>query len=214
MVLTGFAAMSYGQETTKSVTVYEENKTDYREQVMWGLKAGANYSNVFDTKGESFQHDARFGFAGGAFVAIPIGKYLGLQPSVIYSKRGFHGTGRVLGGTYDFNRITTFLDVPVLVSIKPSEFLAVVVGPQYSYLLKQKDVFKTASSSIEQEKEFQNANIRKNLLCFVAGFDINMKHAVLGARIGWDLHNNNGDATTTTPRYRNTWIQTTLGFRL
>jgi hypothetical protein len=79
--------------------------------------------------------------------------------------------------------------------------------------MKQKDVFANAFTTIEQETEFQNDNVRKNTLCFTGGADINLNHFVIGARVGWDLMNNNGNGTTTTPRYKNVWYQATVGFR-
>jgi hypothetical protein len=191
----------------------QENTTDFREQFQFGLKAGANYSNVYNTRGEAFVADPKIGFAGGAFVAIPIGKYLGIQPELLFSQKGFQASGIILGSTYKFTRTTSYLDVPVLFSLKPSEFLSLMAGPQYSYLIKQRDVFANATTSIEQEQEFENDNIRKNTLCFVGGFDINIKHIVVGGRVGWDLMKNNGDGTSATPTYKNVWYQVTVGYR-
>lgn len=188
-------------------------ETDLRERLIFGLKAGVNYSNVYDTQGEEFQADPKLGLAAGAFLAIPIGKYLGIQPEVLYSQKGFRATGRILGGNYEFTRTTSFIDVPLLVSFKPSEFLTILAGPQYSYLIKQSDVFANASTSILQEQEFENDNIRKNILCLTGGVDLTLKHIVLGARVGWDIQNNNGDGTSTTPRYKNVWYQATVGYR-
>lgn len=188
-------------------------ETDLRERLLFGLKAGVNYSNVYDSQGEEFQADPKLGVAAGAFVAIPIGKYLGIQPEVLYSQKGFKATGRILGGTYEFTRTTNFIDIPLLVSFKPSEFLTLLAGPQYSYLIKQSDVFANASTSILQEQEFENDNIRKNILCLTGGVDLTLKHIVLGARVGWDIQNNNGDGTSTTPRYKNVWYQATVGYR-
>ncbi|MDP1746541.1 MAG: porin family protein [Bacteroidota bacterium] len=188
-------------------------ETDLRERLLFGLKAGVNYSNVYDTQGEEFQADPKLGLAAGAFVAIPIGKYLGIQPEVLYSQKGFKATGRILGGTYEFTRTTSFIDVPLLVSFKPSEFLTLLAGPQYSYLIKQSDVFANSSTSILQEQEFENDNIRKNILCLTGGVDLTLKHIVLGARVGWDIQNNNGDGTSSTPRYKNVWYQATVGYR-
>jgi len=48
----------------------------------------------------------------------------------------------------------------------------------------------------------------------VGGVDINLVNIVLGARVGLDMYNNNGDGTSTTPRYKNVWAQATVGFRL
>ncbi|MES2397450.1 MAG: porin family protein [Bacteroidota bacterium] len=188
-------------------------ETDLRERLLFGLKAGVNYSNVYDTQGEEFQADPKLGLAAGAFIAIPIGKYLGIQPEVLYSQKGFKATGRILGGNYEFTRTTSFIDVPLLVSFKPSEFLTLLAGPQYSYLIKQSDVFANSSTSILQEQEFENDNVRKNILCLTGGVDLTLKHIVLGARVGWDIQNNNGDGTSSTPRYKNVWYQATVGYR-
>jgi len=190
-----------------------QSSIDVRDKLIFGAKLGANYSNVYDEAGEDFVANAKLGAALGAYLSIPIGKYIGVQPEVLLSQKGFQATGRILGNTYNFTRTTTYLDVPVLFAFKPSEFFTLVAGPQYSYLLIQKDVFKNASTSIEQEQEFVNDNIRKNTFCVTGGADINIKHIVISARAGWDIQNNNGNGTSTTPRYKNVWYQATVGYR-
>lgn len=187
--------------------------TDFREKAMFGLKAGFNNSNVYDEEGDEFVASSKFGFAGGVFAALPLGKYIGVQPEILLSQKGFEGKGRLLGTTYDFTRTTTFIDVPLLLAFKPSGFLTVVAGPQYSYLVRQKDVFTNGTTTIDQEKEFENEDVRKNILCFTLGGDVNLQHIVLGARAGWDIQNNHSDGTSTTPRYKNVWYQATIGFR-
>ncbi len=201
--------------TALSVTnsMAQDNTTDFRDKLSFGLKAGVNYSNVYDSQGEAFQASPKLGFAGGAFLAIPFGKYFGLQPEALISQKGFSATGRILGSTYKFTRTTTYVDLPLLFSFKPSEFFTIMAGPQYSYLIHQTDVFANTTTTIEQETAFENDNIRKNTLCAIGGFDLTMKHIVLGARVGWDLQNNNGDGTSSTPRYKNTWYQATIGYR-
>lgn len=211
VALSGITTATLAQ--SKDEVILVERKTDYRESLMFGLRAGANYANVYDAQGEEFKNDAKFGFAGGFFIVIPIGKFLGVQPEALYSQKGFHATGRILGGTYDFTRTTNYIDIPLFVAIKPSKFFTVLVGPQYSYLLSQSDVFANGSTSSEQITEFKNENIRKNTLSIAGGVDVNISHVVVGARAGWDITNNNGNGTSTTPRYKNSWLQATLGFR-
>ncbi|MCX6270925.1 MAG: porin family protein [Bacteroidetes bacterium] len=191
----------------------QEYVNDFRDRLQFGLKAGINYSNVYDAKGEEFQAKAKTGLAFGLFTAIPIGKYLGFHPEILFSQKGFKATGKVLGGNYNFTRTTNFIDIPLLFALKPSPYFTLLAGPQYSYLLKQRDVFANATTSIAQEQEFENENIRKNILCFLGGFDVNVNHIVLSARVGWDITNNNGDGTSTTPRYKNMWYQATVGYR-
>ena len=186
---------------------------DFREQLRLGLKIGANLSNVYDSQGEQFNADPKFGLAAGGFLAIPVGKYLGVQPELLFSQKGFKATGLILGSPYEITRTTNFIEVPILVVFKPSSTFSILAGPQYSYLIKQKDVFTNSIANVAQEQEFENENIRKNILCFLGGMDINLDQMVLGLRVGWDVQNNNGDGTSTTPRYKNVWYQATVGFR-
>lgn len=195
-------------------SIAQENGTDFRKKFQIGVKAGANYSNIYDTKNNKVDAENKFGFVGGVFIAIPIGKFLGIQPEILFSQKGYKQTGTFLGSNYDLTRTTDYIDIPLLVSIKPIKCLTIQAGPQYSYLIKQKNVFTSPVTSIEQQEEFKNENIRKNTLCFIGGFDVNIKRITLGARAGWDVQNNNGDGTSTAPRYKNAWTQLTLGFRL
>lgn len=187
---------------------------DSRKKFQFGLKIGSNFSNIYDSNGENFEAKGKFGLAGGVSMAIPIGKFLGVQPEVLFSQKGYKQTGTFLGSTYDLTRTTDYIDIPLLLSIKPVNFLTIQLGPQFSFLTKQKDVFKNALATVEQQDEFKNTNIRKNILCAVGGIDINIKRIVIGARAGWDIQNNNGDGTSTNPRYKNAWVQATLGFRI
>ncbi len=189
------------------------NNESFRNRIYGGIKLGANLSNVYDGQGEQFVADSKLGFASGLFLSVPIGKYFGIQPELLFSQKGFRSTGRILGGSYDLTRTSNYLDLPILVAIKPSSMVTLFLGPQYSYLLSQKNVFKNGSTTIEQEKEFSNENLRKNTLCFTGGADLNFSNLVIGLRVGWDVQSNNGDGTSTTPRYKNYWYQGTLGWR-
>lgn len=188
--------------------------TDPRENLSFGIKAGLNHSNVWDERGQDFKADPRFGFAGGIFLGVPIGKFLGFQPEILVSQKGFQGAGTLLGTSYSFSRTTTYIDIPLQLQVKPADFLTVVVGPQYSYLMNQKDVYTFGTNSSEQEHEFDNDNIRKNTLGFVAGADFIFSHVVISGRMGWDFQTNNGDGTSATPRYKNRWLQFTAGFKI
>lgn len=179
-----------------------------------GLKIGGNYSNVWDADGEEFNSDPKLGLVVGGWVSVPLGPTIGVQPEIHFSQRGFQATGKLLGTTYKFVRTSSFLDVPLLFAIKPIPMLTLLIGPQYSYLLSQKNVFANGTTTIDQENEFDNENYRKNILCFVLGGDVNISHMVVSARAGFDFVKNNGDGTTTTPRYKNVWFQGTVGFRL
>jgi hypothetical protein len=187
---------------------------DNRELLSFGLKAGLNLSNVWDSKGEDFVADPKYGVAGGAFVSLPLGKYLGFQPELMISQKGFKGSGSLLGFTYSNTRTTTFLDVPLLVQFKPIQYLSILAGPQFSYLFKEKNVYTFGSNSTEQEQQFNNEDPRNNILGFVVGLDLNVDMLVISARAAWDFQTNNKNSVSTTPRYKNQLLQLTVGFRI
>jgi len=192
-------------------SMYAQSSSD---QLHIGVKAGVNYSNMYDSQNKEYSADGKIGFAAGAFVSIPIGTYFGIQPELLFSQKGFKATSSVLGNDVSLTRTTSYIDVPIFLAVKPSEMITILVGPQYSFLMKQKDVFSSPITDITTIDDFDNDNIRKNTLCLVTGLDINLNSVVVGARVGWDLFDNNGDGTSTTPRYKNVWAQATVGIRL
>ena len=199
---------------TISVITSNAQSTDNRNAVSFGIKAGTNYSNVYDEQGNDFVADSKFGFAAGAFVAIPLGKFIGIQPEVLYSQKGFKSSGTYLGSTYSMTRTTEFIDVPLLLAVKPIGQLTLLFGPQFSYLMKQKDEFTGGTISSTQQQDFNNNDITKNIMGLTGGADINLNNnLVLGLRAGWDIKTNEGDGNSSTPRYKNMWYQATVGYK-
>jgi hypothetical protein len=186
---------------------------DNRNKFAFGIKAGVNLSNVYDEKGEDFVAKNKFGFVAGGFLIIPIGKIIGLQPEVLYAQKGFKSSGTFLGSNYELTRKTEFIDVPVLVAVKPIEYITILFGPQFSFLLKQTDTFTGGTITTTQIEEFDNSNLRKNIFGLTGGTDINIDHFIIGLRLGWDVKNNDGEGNSTTPRYKNMWYQATVGYK-
>jgi hypothetical protein len=208
-----FSAMSLCSVATLQAQTDGEEE-DRRTKIEVGAKVGLNVSNVWDSEGEDFQADPKLGLAGGVFIGIPINTWIGVQPEILFSQKGLQGSGTLLSFPYSFTRTASYIDIPLQLQIKPTKFLTVVVGPQYSYLLKTKTVYTFASNSVDQEEEFNNDNIRRNVLGAVGGIDVIVKGFVVSARGGLDFQTNNGNGTTSTPRYKNVWLQLTVGYKL
>ena len=189
------------------------NAQDSRDQFKFGLKGGATLSNVYDSKGEEFDADAKLGYTFGLTIDIPLGEVFGIHPEVLITQKGYKGTGTLLFQNYDYSRTTTFLEIPLLVAIKPSEFITIVAGPQFAYLLKQKDKFNSFIYSDENEQEFKQDDVQKNILGFVGGLDLNFDHITLGVRAGVDFQTNRAAGDHYTPRYKNVWGQLTIGYK-
>ena len=205
-IIVGFCLIGSG-------IIHSQTDVDRRDQLIFGLKAGVNYSNVYDEHGQDFQADGKAGFAGGAFLSIPIGTYLGVQPEVMVSQKGFQGSGSFFTTPYTYSNTTTFIDLPVLVAFKPSPYVTLLAGPQYSFLVNERRNFNSEFYTFEEFQENEIDNVRKNILGFQLGADFNINHVVISPRAGWDFQTNHGDGTSSTPRYKNQWLQLTLGYR-
>jgi hypothetical protein len=190
------------------------NAQNDESSIVLGAKAGMNISNVYDSEGDEFDASPKMGIAAGVFMQVPIGTFLGIQPEVMFSQKGYKSTGSVLGFDYTMTRTSNFVDIPVFLAIKPSEYVSLLFGPQYSYLFKQTNELVTPISNSVVEQEFDNENIRKNTFGLAMGMDLRYQVFVLSGRLGMDLFNNNGDGTSTTPRYKNVTGQITLGVAL
>lgn len=200
--------------TTFSVVAQDSSSSsssgDSRENFRFGVKAGVNFANVYDEEGEDFVADGKVGFAGGVFATIPLGKIFGVQPELIYSEKGFKSTGDILGIEYDGKRTTSYLDIPVHLQIKPVENFSILVGPQFSYLLKTKNEFNGLSS--EQEEEINDENFKKGVIGLSVGIDYSLNNFLLSARGSWDLSKTDTDGDTSDIRYKNQVIQLTVGY--
>lgn len=189
-------------------------QTDSRNSFLVGFKGGVNNSSLFDTHGQSFVANSLWGPVFGGWLSIPICTYVGIQPEVLYSEEGYSGSGMTDELAYSYTDRENFLDVPLLIQFKPSPNLYLLGGPEYSYLLSRNYTFSQGTTSETTQQSFSNENLRRNILGLMFGMDINFSHLTLGARVAWDLQDNDGNGTSTLPRYRNIWGQVTLGFRI
>jgi hypothetical protein len=208
-----FAMIALSGFNSYSQTENTPTKVDHRDHLLFGVKLGLNYSNVYDAQGDNFVADAKFGVALGGFVSIPIGSFIGVQPELLYSQKGYKSSGTFLGTSYSMTRTTDFLDIPIYFVVKPVENISLLFGPQYSYLLKRTDDFTGGSLTASDIQTYTNDNLRKNIFGLAGGLDINIDHLIIGLRAAWDTTSNNGDGTSSTPRYKNMWYQATLGYR-
>ncbi len=91
-----------------------QESNEYTDRISLGAKGGFNYSNVWDSEGEEFEAEGKFGLVLGAFAQIPVWQGIGFQPALLFSQKGFKGTGKILGSNYEITRTTNYIDLPLL----------------------------------------------------------------------------------------------------
>jgi hypothetical protein len=192
-----------------------QNETeDNREDLQFGIKAGVSFSNVWDERGDDFVADGKVGAVAGIALSIPIGMYLGFQPEAIFIQKGFKGDARYEGAPFSLTRTTNHLDFPLQLKFKPAKNFSILGGPYYSFLLSKKDDMDLGDLTVVQQEYIRNDKIQDNVFGLIFGAEFNFNMLVVSAKAGWDLKENNDDGSSTLPRYKNQWVQLTLGMNL
>jgi opacity protein-like surface antigen len=112
----------------------------HAQSVHFGVKAGANLSNLAGDLISQDLYKNRFGFHGGAMVNVGLlaDDFLAIQLEALYSQKGFNYADQEYSGLLGTYRTTghvryNYLDVPLLLRVKTNGIFF-EAGPQYSYL--------------------------------------------------------------------------------
>lgn len=179
-----------------------------------GLRAGANFSNIIKSGDNDFSTEMKVGFNVAAFFEIPVVNGFGVQPEIQFSQKGYKATGTVLGSPYEYRVTTNYIEVPLLAKISFSKQFGMVLGPQFSFLTSTNTKFVTNNALYENNVNNDNSNLRKNLLGGVGGIEVSAANAIFSLRYSIDFQSNNGDGTSSTPKYKNQVLGLSVGFRL
>ena len=95
----------------------------------WGIRAGANFSDISGNFDEGFDTSSKTGLFVGVYKEIPlVGGLLFIQPELQYSQEGF------AVDNLDDVKID-YLTVPVLAKIYLVKLLSFETGPQFGFLV-------------------------------------------------------------------------------
>ena len=168
-----------------------------------GVKGGAN---IFKVDGKSFEEEYEFGYNLGAFAEIGLGQKWGIQPELMWSQTNYR-TGDEFEDLYNqgINNIKgklNYLNIPVLLSFKPSKVLTLQAGPQFGILINQdEDLLKNG------EEAFKNGDFS-----MLGGVQLNIGGVKVGGRYVVGLNNIND--IDNKDKWRNQGFQLYAGFRI
>jgi hypothetical protein len=188
---------------------------EVKNQLSFGVKGGASFSNIIKTDDSDFKTDYLTGFNAGIFVSIPIIDRLSFQPELMFSQKGYKSdrTGILSNGT--LTQTTSWIEVPILAKIEVVKGFNLYAGPQVSFLSKTTNKYEGTFGTAEQTTIEDDADqFKKSILGGVlgAGFDITQKVSLNG-RYALDFQKNNENGTTSTPEFKNQVWQVGLGLK-
>jgi hypothetical protein len=107
-----------------------------------GGKVGANVTGL---TGLQFDQGFNFGYHAGGFAEIMLSKKFGIQPEVLWSQTSITPASSFDALRPDLASLTTiklnYINIPVLLTIKPVKLISFQVGPQFGILRDKNQSF-------------------------------------------------------------------------
>lgn len=111
-------------------------------QSTWKGEAKESLDQLIDVTDGYVTSRKRTGFYAGAGIDLPIGNFISVEPSLIYTQRGYRLKGNLTIADLKIEALNAratsqmhYIDLPVLLKIKPVAGLQIFAGPQVSYLV-------------------------------------------------------------------------------
>jgi len=145
----------------------------------FGIKAGANFSNITTNDDNVEDLEAKIGFQAGAMLKINLSETFAIQPEALFVRKG--SKYKYLGADVTSN--LDYVDIPVLVVLQPFELpIQIQFGPQFSYLLGTNVKYENAIFSINDTYEAEREDFEDYDLGFAVGLGLNLGNTTIDLR--------------------------------
>ena len=185
------AFQSYGQLSIQSAQI--------------GLKGGGNF---YKTSGRSFDNKTNPSFSAGAYAELNFTPQWSLQPELSYSEtisQTSEEFGQIYPGAVSSKLYSNYISLPVMVAFKPVPELAILLGPQFDYLVAQ--TTGVLPPTYNNKDVFAKANFG-----IIFGGQLNLGKVKVGARYYIGINDVNG--INSTDDWRMHGLQAYVGYQL
>jgi hypothetical protein len=130
------------------------NAQDRKNKATAGIKGGYNVSSVsFDGTLES-ETERLHGFHLGIYVESYIGKYLAVQPEILYSQQGY----KMIDEDGTFTQKLDYLNVPLMLKLYPIKSFFLEAGPQVGFSISHKETYDSERLFGDTSRELEPNN--------------------------------------------------------
>ena len=168
-----------------------------------GVKFGTDIQKI---NGASFSEKFAFGYHLGGFAELKLSKSITIQPELYYSAVKLD-TGSAFSQTYDSISLSKlkfgYLNIPLILSIKAGEKMAVQLGTRYGIIVDDNLSIKNNVESAFKKGDFS----------VLAGIQFNFSKIKIYGRYQIGLSNLN-DITGSTEKWKSQSIHIGLGLRI
>src|SRR5688572_25312809 len=132
--------------TTAAITTNAQIKPVIKAGIIqstWKGEARESFNQLVDKADGYITTRNRTAFYVGAGFELPLGDFASVEPSLIYTQRGYGIKGNLTINDMKIDALDAratsqmhYIDLPVLLKVKPVAGLQLFAGPQVSYLVK------------------------------------------------------------------------------
>jgi hypothetical protein len=160
--------------------------------------------------------DFRTGFHLGLFGEFGLVDILQIKPAILYSQKGFKSVN-TYNTIFGSNTVTTttkldYIDIPVLLKLKPVPMVSFQAGPVFSFLANREveREYEDGSSEAQEQDPFDENDLsNSDILAYVGvGFEASQVRVDVGYNFGFAKV----DKEDSDNRARNEVFQVSLGF--
>jgi outer membrane protein OmpA-like peptidoglycan-associated protein len=186
----------------KGVVNAQDYKVKYTPSA--GFVGAANYSrfHIGDYNRPS-ESDWKWGWGAGIFLNFPVGNVFSIEPQVLYNRIGSEVKLMDLSPDIHLDQQLDYISVPLLFKFNAGRYVALMIGPQFDFLVKAKDKIR----DVDNKDSFRNTDIAAT-----AGFEIFPREKI--TIYGRYSHGFQNIDHATQPEYFNQNFQAGLKFRL
>lgn len=188
---------------------------DEDKGISFGIKGGANFSNIVKSGSNNFRTGYLTGYNAGLFINIPLINRLSFEPELLYSTKGFKTAEEGLFLNRTFSQTTSWIELPLLAKIWITPTFNLILGPQVSFLTKTTNKYEGTFTGIERTSYEEDTDNFKNTIVggtIGVGIDITDNLSING-RYAIDLQKNNENGNSEIPEFRNQVWAVGLGLR-
>jgi len=151
----------------------------------FGVKGGANFSNLYTADAEN--NKAIAGFNVGLFSKFPISSDLAFQPEIYFTTKGSKVTydNTFVNGSAGFN--LNYIEVPVLLVVNIFGNFDIGVGPYAACLVSGKVKNSSNIDLFNFEDNINTGDFNRFDAGFAAGVSLDFKSVSVGARYSYGL---------------------------
>ena len=154
-----------------------------------GIIAGFNFTSnngSTSTATPPFLYNPEVGPMAGFTFTFPIGSFLGIRLEALYSQDAFTDETLIGLSTYIYYNRLSYIDVPIMLQIKPFRKLTFFGGADYQYLVRNVYQYVDSPVSPSVQQECQN-HTPKN---YFPGVSYQVYRITVGARVTMNVPNN------------------------